>query len=788
MKILMNIIVVVGVICLFTISGYFQLKKTDLHGVNTALSDSLTKDVNVYYDQFGIPHIEAQSKVDLYKAFGYVMASQRLFQMDVFRRLTSGRLSEIFGAKTIEADTLIRKLQLKDAAKKQLENPKLTEEVKQLMKSFLVGVHAYIENENLPIEFDILGYKPEKFELEDIVAISGYMALSFNEGFSGDILYSHLMESLPAEKLELLRGGEAVDADYFPEQKVVKSKVLEKVYAGIESIEKVFPIFHGSNSWVLSGVRTKSGKPILANDPHIATSNPHIFYEAHLKAGDYELYGNFLPLIPFAAMGHTPYSAWGLTMAEVDDMNVYEEKVNPENIKQVMHKGEWVDIKSRVESILVRDGEPVSIVVESSPHGPIINGSKFELEGKLLSISWSVHHDDNNLTQSFYELPLAKTVEEFKKAISHGAAPPLNVSWVNNSGDIAWWMLGKFPKLADGVKTDEILQGWNEKHEIERYYTIDENPHLVNPLSGEIVSANYRPQQLEFAHFDGYWQPGGRYFRIEKLLAEKEKWDVDSIKKIQIDNVVPIYSQMKTNLKNGLKLEELDEYEMRVLEFFLGWNGESTKDSVGSSIYHLWNIKNIKKAFLDELGEKSYNRFGRTADFWHAYKRLLGDLNHSFWDDVNTSHVESGTNIITSAFKNTVSELKDKFGTDFKRWTWGKLHKAEYVHPIGRVKPLNLFFNIGPVESDGGRFVINNLGHKKHTEDFSVVHGPATRRIIDMSNPRESLGIIPTGNSGNPLSKHYKNQLKLYHSGQYRDQQMNWNVLKKMKKVEFKAL
>jgi penicillin amidase len=787
MKALLYVLSIVCIIITFSVSGYLQYKLPKTSGVNKALSSILEKDVDVYYDDFGIPHINAKNISDAYKAFGYVMASQRLFQMDVFRRVVSGRLSEIFGDKTIQADILMRKLQIKKNALKQLHHPKLSDEAKIIMKSFLEGIHQYIDDGVLPVEFDILGYKPDRFETLDLMAISGYMALSFAEGVTGDILNAKLIQTLPEDKLEIIRTGADADFQYFNSQKTVQSDILKSFHSSVSEISNVFPLFHGSNSWVLSGSRTKSGKPILANDPHIAASSPHIFFEAHIKVDNYEVYGNFIPLIPFAVMGHTPYSAWGVTMAELDDLNIYDEKVNPEDKTKVMYLNEWVDIESRVEKIKVKDSKNISVEVSSTPHGPILSGSQFDVKGKTLSLSWSVFHPENNIVQGLYEIPLAKTVTDLKTAVSHGAAPGLNISWVNNDGDIVWWVLGMFPKFPEGVDSDLILNGSDGSNEIERYYTIDENPHLINPESGVITTANYKPQQAEFSHFDGYWQPGGRYFRIEELLSEKQIWSVDDLKKIQTDNIIPSLVSIKSQFAKAIDLPKLSRYEKKVYTIFSKWDGGTSTESIGSSIYHYWNYHNIKNAFLDELGEKDFIQFGRTADFWHSYKKILFSLKHSFWDNIKTDRVESGEDIITLSFQTTVEQLREKFGDDTSRWKWGKLHTAEYIHPLGSVKPLNYLFNIGPIEANGGRYVINNLGHKKHTKDFKVVHGPATRRIIDMINPRSTLGIMPTGNSGNFNSEHFDNQLKLYHSDKYRIQEMDWENIEKLKVLKFRS-
>ncbi|MBD63825.1 MAG: hypothetical protein CME62_01350 [Halobacteriovoraceae bacterium] len=741
--------------------------------------------VSTYFDKYGIPHIESQSSESAYFALGYHMASERLFQMDLYRRLVQGRLSEIIGEKTIESDKLLRTLGFKQMGENMLKNISPQSEIMILAEAYLEGVHAFIKEGNLPIEFLILNYHPEPFSVSDMIGLTGYMALTFTEGINQDVFLSELAEKLPEQKLQSLRVKDSTDRFYFQDQKTVFLKTLENVNKAFSEISKIAPILHGSNSWVLAGSRTKSGFPVLANDPHIGISNPHIFFEAHLKIPNFELYGNYIPLMAFPVMGHTRETAWALTMSEVDDFNVYLEKINPDNPNEVMFNNEWTELDIREEVIKVKGQKPVKIVVKTSPHGPLLDNTEKGVSDKSLSVSWSVHHPENNALASIYGIPRANTVEEFKTAVSHAAAPGLNISWVHKRGDIAWWMLGKNPKLPEGVKTDLVLKGWDGSEEIERYYSVDENPHQVNPERGIIITANYRPQLEEFSHFQGYWQPGGRYFRLEKLLASKTKWSLEELKKIQFDNKVPIGDQLKEQMLEWVNRENFEKLDLEILDYLKEWDGECLTSSVGCSVYHVWNYFNTLGAFQDEMGEKGFKKFGKSADFFHVYKNLMFRSNDSLWDNVETKRVESGKDIVTQSFFKMKEYLVDTLGIRVSKWHWGKIHTTEYVHPLGRVKPLNIFFNIGPVPAAGGRYVINNMGHKKELLDFRAVHAPATRRLIDIGDVDRTLGIMPTGNSGNLMSPHYSDQLKLYHAGKYRTQLMDWSYIRGLHCLRF---
>ena len=350
---------------------------------------SLKEETQVYFDPFAIPHIEATSVEDSYRSLGYIMAKERLFQMDLLRRLVQGRFSEVFGEKTIKIDKLMRTLRLEETAKFIQENT-LSEEVKKLLTAFLEGVHNAIDKGPIPMEFKILGYEPERFKISDIIGVSGYMALTFAEGIQADIITTEMLEKLPDEKMRVLRIDNIINSNFRIESQTDENKeTVFNLNKTIKSLENYIPLFHGSNSWVLSGKRTINGYPILANDPHISISNPHIFYEAHIKSPDLEVYGHFIPLSPFPILGHTPTTAWAITMSEIDDVTLYQEKLNPEKPEQYLFKGEWKNFELKNEVIRVKGSNDINISLKRTIHGPILNGTDFESEGRVLSLNWS---------------------------------------------------------------------------------------------------------------------------------------------------------------------------------------------------------------------------------------------------------------------------------------------------------------------------------------------------------------------------------------------------------------
>ncbi len=742
---------------------------------------NLKGEVQVTRDRWGIPHIEAQNNEDLYRGLGFVMAGDRLFQMDLIRRIANGQLSEVLGEKTIEFDVLLRKLRIRAHMNDVWERKfhKLDPKMVKLMEAFFDGVHQYIETQPLPIEFKILGYKPRPFSPQEAMAASGYLALSFAEALLSDPLHSDLMDELPKEVLDQMWIREGADKNKVTEQKRVSYRLENQVWykdliSAIDYFQDVLGLFHGSNSWILAGSRSKSGKPLLANDPHVAFSNPAVWYEAHLKSPDFESYGHYIPLVPFPAMAHNSQRGWAVTMSEIDDLDLYEEKINEKD--EVLYRGKWVPLNKERQTIKVKGGKDLVIDVVTTPHGPLLDNTKYGLKEKHLAIKWSYHHPENDVATAFYLMSQSTKLEDLDHALSYGASPGLNISWVDAKGNIAWRVMGKIP-IRRGFKGNQILEGWSGKHEYERYFTIKENPGLINPENGVIVTANYHPLYKGNLPIEGYWQPSERYERIHQLISHQEKWSSDGMKRIQNDQFVVTGQAMVKELLDELKVET--EEDKAVVNILRKWQGKSDRESVAASIYHMWTHHLGKMAIKDELGEQRYIAYNKVADFWNFFKSFLYDRNSPLWDDKRTKKKESRSDLINLSFKKAISRLKEKFGPKIENWKWGELHQLEVEHPLGKVKPLNMIFNTGPMPAGGGYFQVDNMSSPRYNDSFQVKLGPSVRRVVDMAKPRNSFGILPTGNVGHFNSPFYDDQFEMFLNGEHRDQWMNLEDVKK---------
>jgi penicillin amidase len=728
---------------------------------------NLSAPVEVVRDQNGIPHISAKNNRDAFRALGYVMASERLFQMEVSRRLAEGELAELFGEKALPSDKLFRNLGLKSESEK-LISKKLKEgsfdpEMKEEMDAFYDGINQFVDNGVMPIEFGILGIKPRHFSMVDGQSFIGMMGFSFGIAVMVEPLLTKLVtriggdlvEDLRNEKIPLITTRVVQDSAY------EHTQISKNVLKVIADLENGFPLFEGSNGWVLAGKRTKSGAPMLANDPHISYSHPGIWFEAHLKTPTYETYGHFLSLIPFPILAHNREHAWGLTMTLTDDMDIYRENID-EKTKTYLYKGEKKPLLARTEVIKVKKSPDYKMDVFSTHHGPILDGALSDsTTEKSLSLQWAFYNEKNDPFTSIFKMGRAKNMAEFKAAVATGIAPGLNILYADKE-NIGWWMYGEVWQKRPGIKTDFILNGENGQDEIRRVLNFDEKPHMENPANGMIVSANSRPADYP-KDLRGDWQPNDRYKTLENILSHKDKWSPEETMELQSLSMNFENKFLIETLLNDTHFSSPDEKKnyQKYFDILKRWPLSSDTDAVAPSIYYTWT-RIITTQLLKDLTDDEREIFAKVPNGWIFFKRVLTDRDSVWWKKFDRGE------FLKSTLVQTIHELEDRLGKDEKEWHWGKIHTLEFVHPIGRVQPLNYIFNLGPFPIPGASHEVNNQKSSSYKGDFQVKAGPSTRRIIDMAHPQNAWGILPIGNSGHLSSPFYSNQVKMFLEGKYR--------------------
>tara|TARA_R110001592_G_scaffold326345_1_gene607142 strand:- start:151 stop:2622 length:2472 start_codon:yes stop_codon:yes gene_type:complete len=791
-------VVVVIAIGLLVLGGIVWLAKSRVPTLNgTILCPTLVADVTVKRDNWGVPHIVAESESDAYFALGYAMGQDRLFQMELLRRLACGETAEVLGSISVPVDALVRSFQLRPKA---METDTFLKEnyrdIYGLMTAFTEGINHRITTESLPFEYAILGMEGRPFAVVDCLSIGALLPITFADGLRGDPLFTLLQEKLPDHDISELFPGyhretpvtimETLEEaraflDAQPEGVPVSSRThgtvagLEALLNVLNPISEAFGPALGSNSWVLAPSRTQSGKAILASDPHIGFTNPSIWYEAQITLPDHELYGYYLPLVPVALLGQNKHHAWGLTMFANDDVDLYLETINPDDEGMVKYKGAWTPIETREEVIPVRWGDDVSVALRRTPHGPIVTDmleALFDYEGPDVSLSWVWQQIDYTDMVAFYQMGRATSYEDFEAAMHLVTSPGINVSYADVDDNIAWWAAGKIPIRPKHVNNKSLLDGASGNDEPLGFVPFSENPHLHNPPWGYIATANNKSTVKPVGavkDLQGYWQPGDRAGRIEAMLAMQEKWSLEDLRILQVDSTAyaapAIVSTVMEIVSTGMEMNSMEVTAFALLD---GWDYRHQVDSPGAAVYQLLCTMIMREALLDEMGESFFTTYGSLADHWNFFKHFVQTPESRYWDNVTTSTVEERETIVCAAYRKAVAYLVDAQGERALDWKWGALHQLEFKHPFGYLPVVGSLFNIGPFPVSGGAQQVNNMLYGAGALNFDVIAGPSTRRLVDFSKPDAVYGILPTGNSGNFMSPHYGDQAEMFIQGEYR--------------------
>ena len=765
---------------------------------------ALEQNVHVIRDDWGIPHIQAENEADAYFALGYVMAQDRLFQMELLRRLARGELAEILGPAVVPVDKIIRAFRLRANAEATVtETSALAPEIRAAVDAFVAGINHCMDTEPLPLEFTVLQIPPRPFTRVDCLTVAAILPITFADGLREDPLVTMLKERNPDLDIDTLFPGYSLDAAPVTIMETIEEAEaflkaraqtaaktsqtqreltnsmsgLRAFAADLQSLSDILGPGFGSNSWVLGPSRTKSGKPIVANDPHIPFTNPSIWYEAHLEYPGFEMYGHHLPLIPFPLLGHNRFHAWGLTMFANDDTDLYLERFHPEDPNKVMYKGEWVDVRTETETIKVRFGADVDYTVRVTPHGPVITDLYRLLtgyEGPDIALFWVWQNVEYTDVEAIYRMGHATDCDSFRDAVALLTSPGMNVSYADADGNIAWWAGGLIPIRPDHVNPKMLLDGASGKDEILGYLPFEQNPHLENPPWGYIVTANnkstVKPVGL-VQDLEGYWTPVDRAGRIEHLLETQEKWSIEELKAVQLDDTSYSAPAIVASLAQVLRdaIPALTDLQRQALETLETWDCRHNIESTGATIYHPLCDAVLAHTVQDEMGEDLYKLYATLNDSTHFFKHLVQDAHSPFWDDVTTEATETRSDIVLAAFDDTLGMLARRLGPDVSRWAWGTVHTMEFKHPFGYLPLFSKLFNIGPFAAPGGSHVINNMISWGARPPYDVIAGPSTRRIIDFGDPEHSLTILPTGNSGLLFSPHYDDQAEPFMTGQYRE-------------------
>ncbi|KAB0547071.1 penicillin acylase family protein [Pseudomonas argentinensis] len=732
--------------------------------------------VQVRYDERGVPHIEAQNEADLYRALGFVQAQDRLFQMEMLRRLARGELAEVLGAKLLPTDRLFRTLGIRERADQQARELDPDSPHGKALAAYLDGINQYQDSRPAPLEFDLLGIEKRPFSAADTLSIAGYLAYSFAAALRSEPLLTRIRDELGNDYLQIF------DTEWHPEG-VLESplgnndlQLLDRIAALSDQAlaDSGLPQFEGSNAWAVSGARTASGKPLLAGDPHIRFSAPSVWYEAHLKYPGFELYGHHQPATPVAFLGHNRDFAWSLTMFQNDDMDLIAERSNPENPGQVWYQGSWVDLQQRQEVIQVKDGDPVTLRLRRSPHGPIINDALGDSAGTTpIAMWWTFLETDNPLLDAFYRLNRADTLAKGRAAAERIHAPGLNLVWANAGGDIAWWAAAKLPIRPAGVNPAFILDGSSGAADKRGFYPFSANPQEENPTRGYIVSANFQPLTASGIQIPGYYNPPERGQRLNQRLADQAvRWDLNNSQALQLETATAYGPRLLAPILDDLRAAATDEQQRALVEALAAWRGDHPLDSVQATLFNQLTYELSRVVMAPRLGAPAFEQLLATRMIDSALPRLTANAQSPWWTPAD-GQPRSRAEAVAEAWQASLQHLRATLGEDPGQWQWGRAHTLTHPHPLGVQWPLDALLNVGPLPAPGGHEMPNNLSHRIGAAPWPVGYGPSTRRLVDLADAGTSLGINPLGQSGVPFDRHYRDQAEPFIQGEYLPQHLS---------------
>ena len=790
----------------------------------------LKAEVTVQRDKWGIPHIYAANSHDLFMAQGYIHAQDRFWQMDFWRNIGSGRLAEMFGSSQVDTDRYLRTMGWARVAQQEIQE--INAEMKAYLEAYADGVNAYLaehQGSALSLEYTVLkflnpGYKPEPWQVVHSLTWGKVMAYDLGRNFDSEIERAILLKTLSPTQVEELfppypkelpvilpefhQGGggkiqnsklvlSAVevfkiqnysDSSLFTQSPNVFAEAitpaLESITKPMMALEKLIGptgIGIGSNNWVISGERTATGKPILANDPHLGVQIPSIWYEVGLhctpKSAEcpYNVIGFSFAGMIGVIIGHSDRIAWGVTNVQSDVMDLYIEKINPKNPNQYEVNGKWVDMQLVKETIQVAGSQPIVQTVRYTRHGPILSDVSPHLkefqpsqllevpQNYAVALRWTALAP-SKLGYAIPQINRAQNWQEFRTAASNYDVPAQNLVYADIDGNIGYQMPGKFPIRAKGDGRYPV-PGWTDEYEWQGYIDFEQLPKSFNPSQGYIATANNLVMREYPYLITTDWVYGYRAQRIVEMISQQtEAISLKDVQQIQADarnlnaqTLVPILQSITVDTPRLQAAQKL----------LLDWNLQLEMTSPAAALFEVFWKHLLADTFHDQLPEKYFPDGG---DRWYAVVgNLVKQPNSFWWDNRNTPKVENRDQILQQSFTKAVDELERIQSKDTKNWNWGKLHTVTFKNAtLGKsgVVPIEALFNRGAFATAGNGETVN-ANRWRANESFEVTDIPSLRMIVDLGNLENSVAIHTPGQSGHAFHTHYNDMVDPWRKLEY---------------------
>lgn len=722
--------------------------------------------VEVIRDSWGVPHIFAQSNHDLFFALGFVHAQDRMWQMEFSRRAASGTLAEVLGKEALDADRFMRRLGLWRSASSQIG--KVSAGSRKILEAYSEGVNEYLNHRprwRLPIEFILLRFRPKPWSIVDSAAISKLIGWVIAPNWDSEIVRMWLVEKLGHARAKMIEPIYPKDARVTvpcdPSHKFAGESFLREY----REATRFIPQGGASNTWAIDGTKSVNGKPLLACDPHLPASMPSFWYEAHLSSPNMNVIGASIPGLPAVIIGHNKYVAWGISSGLVDQKDVYLETLNPDNKEEYFYEGEWRKGEHVTECITVRGrNNPVYEDILITHHGPLM--SPVVTSGERAFSIRSVEAESLGPLEAGYELMAAANWSDFRKALRHWSSPSMNFTYADIEGNIGYQLAGLVP--IRGERSGRLpADGSRARDEWKGFIPFKDLPSVFNPPTHFIAAANNKPSRgTAYGPIQGEWADPYRIQRITDLLGVEQMFSADDLRNIQGD----VYSLSARELIRAIPEVHFEEKKLeKMFQGLRSWDYRITSDSANAALYEVFAYRLYRNFFAQTLGGLLEFYMGKgihemahiNALGFRASSNLVRFLRKlprdwPFGEGVTLE------DIIRKSFKEAIGYLRSTLGKDERRWQWGKIHGVTFPHILGRKRLLHWIFNKGPYPLGGDANTIPQASYDPVEPYNCMASIVSYRQIIDLSDLATSWAVNSTGNSGQPGSKHFGDQIPLW--------------------------
>lgn len=774
------------------LAGLAYLWRRPLPIINGRLKlRGLKSSVEIIRDKWGVPHIYAESDDDVFFAQGFVHAQDRLWHMELNRRLASGRLAEIVGAVAFDSDRWQRVIGLRRAAENDFAHA--SERARSVLNAYTRGVNAFLNThqKKLPLEFTLLRYAPEPWQPQDTLVWAKMMSWGLGQHWDAELLRAAMLDKIGPERLaELMDDYPRDNPIILPEQ--TPFQWFDPIAAHARASQTwggVTAPYGMSNNWVVDGTKSETGKPLLANDPHLPLQMPSLWYQAHLVTPEWQATGVTLPGVPGIVLGHNAEIAWGCTNGCPDVQDLYIEKFNAANPRQYEFQGQWETAQIVREEIRVKgEANPRAVDVTITRHGPLINPLLEWLqkpESPQLALKW-MGYEPSRLLDAAHGVVRAKNWDEFTHALRDWTDPAQNFVYADRAGNIGYYLAGRVPIRKQGIGATPV-PGWTGEYEWTGEIPFDQLPHAYNPAQHYLVTANNRLVGAEYKyHLTLDTLNGYRAKRIEQLLTAQEKLSAADYARIQVDEYcapaerfIKLTQTFRQELLRHPALRERDAMLRQALDALGAWDLQLTAASAPGAIYEVTLYYAMQRLFKPSLGALTDHFIGvGFHPLLHAVSSFMDrgyvaalqilEKQDSAWLRAENDAALTSADILAHAFADAFHYLETTLASDMRKWQWGKLHRAAFKHPLGAVKPLDKIFNRGPYPFGGDTATVWQAAFVPRLPiSDDAVFSVSWRQIMDVSDWDASRGILPTGQSGHPSSRHYDDMIPLWLRGEY---------------------